>query len=64
MLLISDHQMTYLIFPEEKDSLDSLFSFAIEISNDEVQEASSSQAIGTSSAEIRAKLEDFLALLH
>ena len=56
--------MTYLIFPEEKDSLDSLFSFAIEISNDEVQEASSSQAIGTSSAEIRAKLEDFLALLH
>jgi chromosome segregation ATPase len=41
-----------------------LFSFAIEISDDEGEEASSSQAIGISSVEIRAKLEDLLALLH
>jgi len=49
---------------QEQDSPDSLFSFAIEISEDEGEEASSSQAIGISSAEIRAKLEDLLALLH
>jgi len=49
---------------QEQDSPDSLFSFAIEISDDEGEEASSSQAIGISSAEIRAKLEDLLALLH
>jgi len=41
-----------------------LFSFAIEISDDEGEEASSSQAVGISSIEIRAKLEDLLALLH
>jgi len=41
-----------------------LFSFAIEISEDEGEEASSSQAIGISSAEIRAKLEELSALLH
>jgi len=41
-----------------------LFSFAIEISEDEGEEASSSQAVGISSAEIRAKLEDLSALLH
>jgi len=41
-----------------------LFSFAIEISDDEGDEASSSQAVGISSAEIGAKLEDLLALLH
>jgi len=52
-------------FPfQEQDSPDSLFSFAIEISNNEGEEASSSQEIGISSAEIRAKLEDLLALLH
>jgi len=52
-------------FPfQEQDSPDSLFSFAIEISDDEGEEASSSQAIGISSAEIRAKLEDMLALLY
>ena len=44
--------------------MNSLFSFAIEISDDEGEEASSSQAIGISSAEIRAKVEDLLALLH
>jgi len=49
---------------QEQDSPDSLFSFAIEISEDEGEEASSSQAIGISSAEIRAKLENLLALLH
>jgi len=41
-----------------------LFSFAIDISEDEGEEASSSQAIGISSAEIRAKLEELSALLH
>jgi len=41
-----------------------LFSFAIEISEDEGEEASSSQAVGISLAEIRAKLEDLSALLH
>jgi len=41
-----------------------LFSFAIEISEDEGEEASSSRAIGISSAEIRAKLEELSALLH
>ena len=41
-----------------------MFYFAIEISNDKGEEASSSQAVGISSAEIRAKLEDLLALLH
>jgi len=49
---------------QEQDSPDRLFSFAIEISDDEDKEASSSQAIGISSAEIRAKLEDLSALLH
>jgi len=52
-------------FPfQEQDSPDSLFSFAIEIFDDEGKEASSSQAIGISSTEIRAKLEDLLTLLH
>jgi chromosome segregation ATPase len=41
-----------------------LLSFAIEISEDEGEEASSSRAIGISSAEIRAKLEELSALLH
>ena len=41
-----------------------MFSFAIKISDDEGEEARSSQAIGISSVEIRAKLEDLLALLH
>jgi len=41
-----------------------LFSFAIDISEDEGEEASSSRAIGISSAEIRAKLEELSALLH
>jgi len=41
-----------------------LFSFAIEISKDEGEEASSSRAVGISLAEIRAKLEDLSALLH
>jgi len=41
-----------------------LFSFAIDISNDEGEEASSSQAVEISSTDIKAKLEDLLALLH
>jgi len=41
-----------------------LFSFAIDISEDEGEEASSSQAVGITSAEIRVKLEELSALLH
>jgi chromosome segregation ATPase len=41
-----------------------LFFFAVKISEDEGEEASSSRAVGISSAEIRAKLEDLSALLH
>jgi len=54
-----------LCFPfQEQDSPDSLFSFAIDISEDEGEEASSSRAVGIVSAEIRAKLEELSALLH
>jgi len=59
----SSNNLSPFLF-QEQDSPNSLFSFAIEISEDEGEEASSSQAIGISSAEIRAKLEDLLALLH
>jgi len=41
-----------------------LFSFAVEISEDEGEEASSSRAVGISSVEIRAKLANLSALLH
>jgi len=41
-----------------------LFSFAIDISKDEGKEASSSRAVGITSAEIRAKLVELSALLH
>jgi len=41
-----------------------LFSFASDISEDEGEEASSSRAVGITSAEIRAKLEELSALLH
>jgi len=41
-----------------------LFSFGIDISEDEGEEASSSPAVGVTSAEIRAKLEELSALLH
>ena len=41
-----------------------MFSFAIEFSEDEGEEASSSRAVGITSAEIRAKLVDLSALLH
>ena len=41
-----------------------MFSFAIHISEDEGEEASSSRAVGITSAEIRAKLEELSALLH
>jgi len=49
---------------QEQDSPNSLLSFAIDISDDEGDEASSSKAIGITSAEIKIKLEDLLALLH
>jgi len=41
-----------------------LFSFSIDISEDEGEEACSSRAVGITSAEIRAKLEELSALLH
>jgi len=60
-----DHRITYFIFPfQEQDSPDSLFSFAIDISEDEGEEASSPRAFGITSAEIRTKLEELSALLH
>jgi len=57
------NNLFYFLF-QEQDSPDSLFSFVIKISEDEGEEASSSQAIGISSAEIRTKLADLSALLH
>jgi hypothetical protein len=59
---LSDNLSLFLF--QEQDSPDSLFSFAIDISDDEGEEASSSQAVGISSADIKAKLEDLLALLQ
>jgi len=41
-----------------------LLSFAIDISEDEGEEASSSRAVRITSAEIRVKLEELSALLH
>jgi hypothetical protein len=41
-----------------------LFSFAIDISDDKGEEASSSLALGIASAEIKSKLEDLLGLLQ
>jgi len=41
-----------------------LFSFAIDISEDEGEETSSSRAVGITLAEIRAKLEELSTLLH
>jgi len=49
---------------QEQDSPNSLFYFAIDISDDEGEEASSSLALGIASAEIKSKLEDLLALLQ
>jgi chromosome segregation ATPase len=49
---------------QEQDSPDSLFSFAIDISEDKGEEVSSSRAVGIVSAEIRAKLEELSAILH
>jgi len=57
------NNLFYFLF-QEQDSPDSLFSFAIEISEDEGEEASSSRVVGITSAEIRAKLADLSALLH
>jgi len=59
----SSNNLFYFLF-QEQDSPHNKFSFAIEISDDEGEEASSSQAVGISSAEIRAKLEDLEALLR
>jgi len=61
--ILSSNNPSHVLF-QEQDSPDSLFSFAIEIFDGEGEEASSSQAIGISSTEIRAKLENLSALLH
>jgi len=61
---ISSSNNSLPFFFLEQDSPESLFSFAIKISEDEGEEASSSQAVGISSAEIRVKLKDLSALLH
>lgn len=58
-------KMTHFIFLfQEQDSPDSLFSFAIDISEEEGEETSSSRVVGTVSAETRAKLEELSAILH
>jgi len=65
IVVSTDLRIIYFVFLfQEQDSPDSLFSFAIDISEDEGEEASSSRAVGISSVEIRAKLEDLSALLH
>jgi len=67
LLSVLDHKITYSIFPFRnriQDSPDSLFSFAIKISEDEGEEASSSRAIRNSSAEIKSNLAELSALLH
>jgi len=63
LVLVLKNNLFYFLF-QEQVSPNSLFSFAIEISKDEGEEASSSQAIGISSAEIGTKLADLSALLH
>jgi len=61
----SEHELTHSVFlSQEQDSPDSLFSFAIDISEEEGEEASSSHTVGITSAEIRAKLKELSALLH
>jgi hypothetical protein len=52
-----------LFFFQEQDFLDSLFSFVINVSDDEGEEASSTLALGTVSAEVKSKLEALLNLL-
>ena len=65
ILLIFRHQITHLLSSfRNKILLTSCSPFAIEISEDEGEEASSSQVVGISSVELRAKLEDLSAILH
>ena len=65
MLSVHDlkNNLFYFLF-HEQDSPDSSFSFTIEISEDEGEEVSSSQAVRIKSVEIRTKLADLSALLH
>ena len=58
-------QLIYSLYPPwEQDSPDSLFSFAIKISDDEGEEASSSLVHGIVLAEVKSKFEDLLGLLQ
>nr|AGT16306.1 hypothetical protein SHCRBa_026_B05_R_50 [Saccharum hybrid cultivar R570]AGT16331.1 hypothetical protein SHCRBa_026_F17_F_200 [Saccharum hybrid cultivar R570] len=57
-------QMQEITLKQEQDSLNSLFSFAIDVSDDDGEEANSSLALGTISAEIKSKLEALLNLLQ
>nr|AGT16077.1 hypothetical protein SHCRBa_014_L10_F_80 [Saccharum hybrid cultivar R570] len=57
-------QVQEIALKQEQDSPNSLFSFAIDVSDDDGEEASSSLALGTISAEIYAKLEALLDLLQ
>jgi len=61
---VSLSQRQEIALKQEQDSPDSLFSFAIDIFEEEGEEASSSRAIGTVSAETMAKLEELSAILH
>jgi len=53
-----------LLFFGTRQPPDSLFSFAIDISDDEGQEASSSLALGIATVKIKYKLEDLLGLMQ
>ncbi|XP_066396439.1 secreted protein CSS1-like [Miscanthus floridulus] len=60
----SSSQAQEIALKQEQDSPNSLFSFAIDISDDDGEETSSSLALGTISAETKSKLETLLNLLQ
>nr|AGT16541.1 hypothetical protein SHCRBa_015_F23_R_180 [Saccharum hybrid cultivar R570] len=57
-------QVQEIALKQEQDSLDSLFYFAIDISDDDGEEASSSLALGAISVDTYGKLEVLLNLLQ
>ncbi|XP_066363546.1 uncharacterized protein [Miscanthus floridulus] len=60
----SSSQAQEIALKQEQDSPNSLFSFAIDVSDDDGEETSSSLALGTISAETKSKLEALLNLLQ
>jgi hypothetical protein len=61
---VSQTRFLILFISQEQDSPDSLFSFAINVSDDDGEEASSSLALGTISSDTYGKLEALLNLLQ